>query len=169
MCRGILQVITPQAEIRVHLQPHYAQLRKKRNKSKKSQCDVPQLALRAYPANALEDRGGTLPRFVERGYPTIPIITIPITLYGNGDGDDAEEGGLEGCAMGGSMGSTSATKSDAGVKLGVPTSSRTSLPARIVRRVATALQPCPTLRSTRPNSGTTRARLPFPPRTLPQP
>jgi hypothetical protein len=34
-------------------------------------------------------------------------------------------------AMGGSMGSTSTTKSDAGVKLGVPTSSRTSLPARI--------------------------------------
>jgi hypothetical protein len=34
-------------------------------------------------------------------------------------------------AMGGIMGSTSSTKSDAGVKLGVPTSSRTSLPARI--------------------------------------
>jgi hypothetical protein len=33
--------------------------------------------------------------------------------------------------MGGSMRSTSATKSDASVKLGVPTSSRTSLPARI--------------------------------------
>ena len=34
-------------------------------------------------------------------------------------------------AMGGSMGSTKATNSDARVKLGVPTSSRTSLPARI--------------------------------------
>jgi hypothetical protein len=33
--------------------------------------------------------------------------------------------------MGGNMGSLSATKRDAGVKLGVPTSSRTSLPARI--------------------------------------
>src|SRR5688572_3177826 len=44
------------------------------------------------------------------------------------------------------MGSTRPSKSDAGVKLGVPTSSRTSLPARIDRRVATALQPYPTLR-----------------------
>src|ERR671912_923065 len=72
-------------------------------------------------------------------------------------------------AIGGSMGSTSATKSDAGVKLRVPTSSRTSLPARIVGRMATALQPYPTLRPARPNSGTTRARLPCPPRALPRP
>ncbi len=42
--------------------------------------------------------------------PTKAIITIPITLYGYGNGDDAEEGGPEGCAMGGSMGSASATK-----------------------------------------------------------
>jgi hypothetical protein len=34
-------------------------------------------------------------------------------------------------AMGRSMGSTSTTKSDAGVKLGVPTSSRTSSAARV--------------------------------------
>jgi hypothetical protein len=34
-------------------------------------------------------------------------------------------------AMGGNMGSTRPSKSDAGMKLGVPTSSRTSLPARI--------------------------------------
>ena len=95
--------------------------------------------------------------------PTKAIITIPITLYGYGNGDDAEDGGPEGRAMGGSMGSTSATKSDAGVKLRVPTSSRTSLPAHIVRRVTTALQPA------RPNSGTTRARLPCPPRALPRP
>ena len=40
----------------------------------------------------LEDRGGTRPRFVERGYPTKAIITIPITLYRYGNGDDAEEG-----------------------------------------------------------------------------
>ena len=101
--------------------------------------------------------------------PTKAIITIPITLDGYGNGDDAEDGGPEGCAMGESMGSTSATKSDAGVKLGVPASSRTSLPARIVGRVATALQPYPTLRTARPNSGTTRARLPCPPRPLPRP
>jgi hypothetical protein len=57
----------------------------------------------------LEDRGGALPRFVERGYPQKPIITIPIALYGYGNGDDAEEGSRE-SAIGGSMGSTSATK-----------------------------------------------------------
>ena len=33
-------------------------------------------------------------------YPTKPIITIPITLYGYGNGDGAEVGGPEGCAMG---------------------------------------------------------------------
>ena len=38
-------------------------------RAKKSQCGVPQLALRAYPDDRLEDRGGALPRFVERGYP----------------------------------------------------------------------------------------------------
>jgi hypothetical protein len=48
--------------------------------------------------------------------PTKAIITIPITLYGYGNGDDAEEGLPRDHAMGGSMGSTSATKSDAGVK-----------------------------------------------------
>ena len=35
--------------------------------------------------------------------PTKAIITIPITLYGYGNGDDAEEGDPEGCAMGWSM------------------------------------------------------------------
>ena len=42
--------------------------------------------------------------------PTKPIITIPITLYGYGNGDDAEVGGPEECAMGWSMVSVSATK-----------------------------------------------------------
>jgi hypothetical protein len=42
--------------------------------------------------------------------PTKAIITIPITLYGYGNGDDAKEGGPREGAMGGSMGSTSATK-----------------------------------------------------------
>jgi hypothetical protein len=42
--------------------------------------------------------------------PTKAIVTIPITLYGYGNGDDAEEGIPRGGAMGGSMGSTSATK-----------------------------------------------------------
>jgi hypothetical protein len=42
--------------------------------------------------------------------PTKAIITIPITLYGYGNGDDAEEGLSTDSAMGGSMGSTSASK-----------------------------------------------------------
>ena len=42
--------------------------------------------------------------------PRDAIITIPITLYGYGNGDDAEEGVPRDGAMGGSMGSTSATK-----------------------------------------------------------
>ena len=42
--------------------------------------------------------------------PTRAIITIPITQYGYGNGDDAEEGVPRDGAMGGSMGRTSATK-----------------------------------------------------------
>jgi hypothetical protein len=42
--------------------------------------------------------------------PTEPIITIPITLYGYGNGDDAEERIPRDGAMGGSMVSTSATR-----------------------------------------------------------
>ena len=42
--------------------------------------------------------------------PTKAIITIPITLYGYGNGDDAEERVPGDGAMGGGMGSTSATK-----------------------------------------------------------
>jgi hypothetical protein len=49
--------------------------------------------------------------------PTKAIITIPITLYGYGNGDDAEEGVPREGAMGGSMGSTSATM---GVAVAVP-------------------------------------------------
>jgi hypothetical protein len=42
--------------------------------------------------------------------PTKAIITIPITLDGYGNGDDAEEGLPRDGVMGGSIGSTSATK-----------------------------------------------------------
>ena len=42
--------------------------------------------------------------------PTKAIITIPITLYGYGNGDDAEDGVPRDGAMGASMGSTSSTK-----------------------------------------------------------
>jgi hypothetical protein len=38
-------------------------------RARRIQCGVPQLALRAYPDDALADRGGALTRFVERGYP----------------------------------------------------------------------------------------------------
>ncbi len=55
-------------------------------------------------------------------------------------------------AMGGSMGSTSATKSDAGVKLGVPTSSRTSLPARIEIAVPLGLEVPALLNTPHPRS-----------------
>ena len=42
--------------------------------------------------------------------PTKAIITIPITLYGYGDGDDAEEGLPRDGAMSGNIESASATK-----------------------------------------------------------
>jgi hypothetical protein len=42
--------------------------------------------------------------------PTKTIITIPITLYGYGNGDDAEEGAPRRGVMGGSIGSTRPTK-----------------------------------------------------------
>ncbi len=59
--------------------------------------------------------------------PTKAIITIPITLYGYGNGDDAEEGGSrETARWAGSKGSTSATKSHADPEPREPTSSRTS-------------------------------------------
>ena len=66
----------------------------------RSQCGVTQLVLRAYPDDRLEDRGGARPRFVERVHLRGPIITIPITLYGYGNGDDAEEGVPSDGAMG---------------------------------------------------------------------
>jgi hypothetical protein len=87
------------------------QLRKKRNKSKKG-ASVAFLNWRfgLTKDDRLEDCGGARPGFIERGYPTKAIITIPITLYGYGNGDNAEQGSPEGCAVGWSMGSTRPTK-----------------------------------------------------------
>ena len=86
------------------------QLRKKRDdKSKRCQWGITQLALRVHPDDALEDRGSTLPNSSNVATPTKPIITIPTSIYGYGNGDDAEEGVPRERAMGGSMGSTSAT------------------------------------------------------------
>jgi hypothetical protein len=66
VCRGSCKS-PPQAEIRVHLQPHHAQLRKKRNKSKKEPVWRSSTgASGSYPDDRLEDRGGTRLRFGER-------------------------------------------------------------------------------------------------------
>jgi hypothetical protein len=92
LCAGGSCKSSPQAENRVHLRPHYVHLRKKRIKRRKEPVWRSSTALRAYPDDRLVDGGGTLPRFVERGDPRKPIITIPLTLYGFGNGDDANEG-----------------------------------------------------------------------------
>ena len=93
VCRGSCKS-SPQAESRVH----YSCARSVRSATRR-QLSVPQLALRAYPDDRLEDRGGARPRFVERVHLRGPIITIPITLYGYGNGD-AEEGVPSDGAMG---------------------------------------------------------------------
>jgi hypothetical protein len=69
--------------------------RKKSNSARKVSLAFLNLALRDHPDDGLEDRGGTVPRFVERGYPTKPIITIPSSIDRNWDGDDIEAGGAE--------------------------------------------------------------------------
>ena len=116
MCRGSCKS-SPQAENRVHLQLHHAQLRKKRNKSKKEpvwRSSTGASGLLKMTAWRIEV--APVPDLSNVAAPTKAIITIPITLYGYGNGDDAEEGLPRDHAMGGSIGSTSATKSDAGVK-----------------------------------------------------
>src|SRR5215211_9451480 len=72
----------PLSEIRVHLQPHHAQLRKKRNKSKKESVWRSSTgASGSYPDDRLEDRGGTRPRFVERGHPPQKLSSPSQSLY----------------------------------------------------------------------------------------
>ncbi len=95
LCAGGSCKSSPQAESRVH----YSCARSVRSATR-CQLSVPQLAFRAYPDDRLEDRGGARPRFVERVHLRGPIITIPITLYGYGNGDDAEEGVPRDGAMG---------------------------------------------------------------------
>jgi hypothetical protein len=51
-----------------------------------------------------------VPDLLNVATPTKAIITIPITLYGCGNGDDAEEGIPRGGVMGGNLGSTRPTK-----------------------------------------------------------
>src|SRR5918995_6684188 len=87
------------------------QLRKKRNKSKKEPAWRSSTgASGLLKMTAWRGEVAPVPGLSNVATPTKAIITIPITLYGYGNGDDAEEGGPEGCAMGRSIGSTSATK-----------------------------------------------------------
>jgi hypothetical protein len=169
VCRGPRKS-SQESENRVHLQSHHAQLRKKRNKSKKEPVWRSSTGASGLPRRPPE-RSRRRPSQVCRTWlPPQKLSSPSQSLYMDMAMVMMQKKGLpRDGAMGGSMGSTSATKSDAGVKLRVPTSSRTSLLARIVRRVTTALQPYPTLRPARPNSGTTRARLLGPPRDLPRP
>jgi hypothetical protein len=82
---------------------------------RRSQCGVPQLALRAYSDDRLEDRGGALLPFVERGYPHKtyhhhPHLSINMDM---GMVMMPKKGVPRDGAMGGSVGSPKATKGDA--------------------------------------------------------
>jgi hypothetical protein len=68
------------------------------------------LALRAYPDDALEDRGGALPRFVKRGYPDKNYHHHRHLYIDMGMVMIREKGVPRDGAMGGSMGNVSATK-----------------------------------------------------------
>jgi hypothetical protein len=46
---------------------------------------------------ALRIEVAPVPALSNVGYPTKPIITIPTSIYGYGNGDDAEEGAAEPC------------------------------------------------------------------------
>ena len=73
----------------MHLQPHYAQLRKKRNKSNKEpvwRSSTGASGLLKMTAWRIEV--APVPDLSNVATPTKPIITIPITLYGYGNGDD---------------------------------------------------------------------------------
>jgi hypothetical protein len=63
-------------------------------RARRSQCGVPQLALRALTQTTLwRIEVAPFPGLSSVATPTKAIITIPITLYGCGNGDNAEEGG----------------------------------------------------------------------------
>jgi hypothetical protein len=111
VCRGSCKS-SPQAENRVHLQLHHAQLRKKRNKSKKEpvwRSSTGASGLLKMTAWRIEV--APVPDLLNVATPTKAIITIPITLYMDmGMVMIGEKGVPRDAAMGGSMGSTSATK-----------------------------------------------------------
>jgi hypothetical protein len=65
-------------------------------RARRSQCGVPQLALRALSQmTACRLEVAPVADLSNVATPTRAIITIPITLYGYGNGDNAEEGGPE--------------------------------------------------------------------------
>jgi hypothetical protein len=83
-------------------------------RARRSQCGVPQLALRAYPDDRLLDRGGARPRFVERGYPPQNLSLPSQSLYMDMAMVMIREKGVpRDGAMGGSVGSARPSKSDA--------------------------------------------------------
>src|SRR5215211_5822516 len=108
MCRGSCKS-SPQSENRVHLQPHHAQLRKKRNKSKKEpvwRSSTGASGLLKMTAWWIEV--APVPDLSNVATSTKPITTQ--SLYMDMGMAMIREKGSRESAMGGSMGSTSATK-----------------------------------------------------------
>jgi hypothetical protein len=104
VCRGSCKP-PPESESRVH----HSCARSVRS-ARRSHCGVPQLALGLTQTTAWRIEVAPVPGLSNVATPTKDIITIPITLYGYGNGDDAEGGLPRDVAIGGSMVSVSATK-----------------------------------------------------------
>jgi hypothetical protein len=87
---------SPRAREPSALQPHHAQLRKKRIKSNKEPVWRCSTGASGLPRRRSGGSRWHLSQDLSNvASPTKAIITIPITLYGNGNGDDAEDGGPE--------------------------------------------------------------------------
>jgi hypothetical protein len=92
VCRGSCMP-PPESESRVHHSCARSVIRARR-----SQCGVPQLALRAITQLTLcRIEVAPVPGLSNVATPTKAIITIPITLYRYGNGDDAEGGSRRMC------------------------------------------------------------------------
>jgi hypothetical protein len=87
---------SPESKNRVYLQPHHVHLRKKRNKSNKEPVWRSSTGASGLPSWRSAGSRWPLSQICQRRIPpTKPIITIPITIYGYGNGDDAKERGPE--------------------------------------------------------------------------
>jgi hypothetical protein len=116
---------SPSAREPSALQPHHAQLRKKRIKSNKEPVWRCSTGASGLPRRRSGGSRWHLSQDLSNvASPTKAIITIPITLYGYGNGDDAEGGVPRDGAMGGSMGSTRLSTCDAGPRAESPASPR---------------------------------------------